>query len=599
MARCLLDGSSMRLFLTLGLAALLACPRGAAAASEFVPGELVVRWAGSARATPATSDALLAGANAQWRAPGSISFPEQLNRAAAALSQQRIDALRTRALARSTLLLRLKDKSRAATLAAIAQLRARADVVFAEPNYLRRTFLKPNDAHYPLQWSLTQAKLEAAWNLSTGSSKVVVAVVDTGVRPHPDLDGRLLKGYDFISDDGSANDEEAGRDADPTDTGSNALSGSAQHGMHVAGIIAAKTNNGEGIAGVDWACKLLPVRALGISGGKGTDRDIADGIRWAAGLPVSGVATNPNPADVINLSFGGEGESTILNESVKDAIAAGAIVVAAAGNEGGNADNVYPAAIDGVLTVGALTYDAQRAPYSNYGKVVDLMAGGGSLVDTLPFEHEGKQQPAGIVSTMYLSDTKEYTYRLYEGTSQAAPLVAGIAALMRATYPELTPAKAIEILRATADPAGKCAQGCGAGALDAAAALRTARELSPNPPPPPAGSDGLPFASKCSSDGDCISNTCQAVDSYRLCTLYCSSAKGCPNGAVCTDAICVPNTMRSAQSINPGHTIVSGTITGGCALAHPSPPGQSPASPLPCFVWLCFGLLVLRRRGHR
>ncbi|MDH5219513.1 MAG: S8 family serine peptidase, partial [Gammaproteobacteria bacterium] len=174
----------------------------------------------------------------------------------------------------------------------------------------------PNDPKYSQQWSLSGEfaggiNMPATWDMTTGSADVVVAVVDTGVRPHPDFDSRLLPGYDFISTSSVGNDGN-GRDSDASDPGdwstSSDFCGAASstwHGTHVAGIIAAETDNSAGIAGINWKSKILPVRTLGRCGGYMSD--IADGIRWAAGLAVSGVPQNKNPAHVINLSLGAPG----------------------------------------------------------------------------------------------------------------------------------------------------------------------------------------------------------------------------------------------------------------------------------------------------
>ena len=197
-----------------------------------------------------------------------------------------------------------------------------------------------------------------AWDLTTGSSTVVVAVVDTGYRPHADLAGRILPGYDFISDPKTANDGN-GRDADATDPGdwidANDLNDpefsgqdceiedSSWHGTSVTGLIAANSNNGQWLAGIDWAAKILPVRVLGKCGG--FDSDILDGIAWAAGLPVPGVPANPYPAQLINLSLGGVDRCSPAYHSVLGAALAHGVtraIIAAAGNEGVGRVDVQP-----------------------------------------------------------------------------------------------------------------------------------------------------------------------------------------------------------------------------------------------------------------
>jgi serine protease len=287
----------------------------------------------------------------------------------------------------------------------------------------------------------------------------VVAVLDSGIQPHPDLQPRYLGGYDFITADDNAADNQPGRDSDPTDTGTTDQASSQLHGMHVAGIVGAHTDNAVGMAGVDWSCKLLPVRVLGTLGGAGQDSDIADAIRWAAGLHVDGVPDNANPAQVINMSFGAPGGSGLLQSAIDDVDALGVIVVSAAGNDGGDTAMYAPAGLNHVIAVGASDATGGITFYSNRGPRLDLLAPGGDLtVDS------------GIVSTMF-DETDGFTYVALNGTSQASPHVAGVAALMKAIDPLIGGARARMILTSTADPAHQCADGCGGGLLDADAAV--------------------------------------------------------------------------------------------------------------------------------
>ena len=189
-------------------------------------------------------------------------------------------------------------------------------VVHVTPIEIIETHLIPNDANFGLQWALGAGPggIDAvhAWDISTGSTGTVIAVIDTGILPHPDFAGRIAGGYDFISSTANAGDG-GGRDSNPTDAGTWASAGyctpggaahaSGWHGTHVAGIIAATGNNGSGIAGIDWHARLLAVRVLGKCGGD--TADVVDGMRWAAGLFVPGVPINPTPARVINMSLGG------------------------------------------------------------------------------------------------------------------------------------------------------------------------------------------------------------------------------------------------------------------------------------------------------
>src|SRR5262249_39590892 len=152
-------------------------------------------------------------------------------------------------------------------------------------------------------------------------------------------------------------------DSDPTDAGNASAESSAFHGTHVAGIIGAGSDNGIGVSGVDWNCRIEPIRVLGINRGAGVDSDIADAIRWAAGIPVKGVPDNANPAQVINLSFGGAGPSRTMQEAISDATARGVVVVASAGNLGTDAKDDSPAGIADVITVGAVDENGRPAPY--------------------------------------------------------------------------------------------------------------------------------------------------------------------------------------------------------------------------------------------
>lgn len=359
------------------------------------------------------------------------------------------------------------------------ELSARPDVESATPNWILHAFAEPNDELYRLQWHYRAINLPPAWDTETGSSnRVTVAVVDSGSIPHEDL--RFLPGYDFITDPALAGDG-GGRDANPEDPGR----GSNYHGAHVAGTVGALTNNENGVAGVNWNVDLVPVRALGVDG-KGALFDIMDGIRWAAGRPVSGVPRNANPARVINLSLGvsagmkceqvmpGAGEFfTGLRDD-------GVIVVVAAGNDNVDTAGVFPANCPGVITVGASGPENKRAPYSNYGREVDVMAPGGDL--NASFAQDGRRYPFGVLSTVRGSDGKD-DYAFFQGTSMAAPHVAGVISLMLSQEPRLSFNEVLTRLQnSTSDPV--CSDGCGEGLIDAAAALSSSGS-DPIPPPPP------------------------------------------------------------------------------------------------------------------
>jgi serine protease len=344
-----------------------------------------------------------------------------------------------------------------------AALAADDDVDWVEPDRVRRANgVSPSDPLFAAQWSLPLARIPDAWARSRGSSDVVVAILDTGSGDHPDLRPRWLAGYDFVSSVAASGDGD-GRDADATDPGTAEPGSSGLHGVHVAGIIGAHSDNDLGIAGVDWSCALLPVRVLGVDGASGADSDIADGIRWAAGLHVDGVPDNPHPAAVIEMSFGGFGGSRTLETAVAAALARGAIVIASAGNDSADVGGYAPAGLPGVIAVGAAGHTGALADYSNRGARLDLLAPGGDLDGGV----------GGILSTLAArpADGGSWGYARIAGSSQAAPHVAGVAALMRALDPTLDGARARAVLVATADPRFACDEGCGAGLLDADAAL--------------------------------------------------------------------------------------------------------------------------------
>jgi serine protease len=497
-------------------------------------------------------------------------------------------AHRLRDLDQRTELVALGEKTEAASWDAVAALRSDPRVAHAQPNYLRRPMVKPNDTHYALQWHVARIRGEQAWDITQGS-QIKIAVIDTGVRgSHPDFQGQLLPGYDFISATVDSGDGD-GRDADPTDNGTNTAASSALHGTHVAGIIAARSNNNKGIAGICWNCKVVPIRALGVEGGRGSDADIADAIRWAAGLNVQGVPQNQNKAQIINMSFGGAGESQVLTNAVKAAMAAGVIIVAAAGNENTNASNVYPAAVPGVITVGAAGYKLKRAPYSNYGTVIDVMAPGGDLLVDQDAKYGGKAWKAGIISTMYYAQTNSYDYHLYEGTSQAAPVVAGVIGLMLSVNTSLDSAGVLAALKKTADGSYQCQEGCGAGMIDAAAAVN---EVKSGTTPPPTG-NGLPYGNECTQDTDCASRICRPAGgpSY-ICTRYCSSKTTCPTGSDCKAGICIPG---SGPATNPGSGGEGVVIQGmGCNTS-----GGLPGAVPVLFAALALLLLLLRAGDRR
>lgn len=319
------------------------------------------------------------------------------------------------------------------TLQEIRKLNNRPDVEYAEPNYIRRPLLTPNDPLYATQWHYPLIHLPQAWDITTGSAGVIVAVIDTGILGgHPDLLGQTVPGYDFISDVANANDGN-GIDNDPQDPGDSGVGASSFHGTHVAGTVAAATGNMTGVAGTCWNCRIMPLRALGLFGG--SSYDIRQAILFAAGMPNDSGTTPAQPADIINLSLGGEGFSQADQDLFDQVRAAGIIVVAAAGN---NTSNVpfYPASYNNVVSVSAVDINRQPAPYSNFGPAVDVAAPGGNSAQDI----NGDGNPDAVLSSGGDdSGALQYNYRFLQGTSMATPHVAGVAALMKSVDPALTP----------------------------------------------------------------------------------------------------------------------------------------------------------------
>jgi len=277
-------------------------------------------------------------------------------------------------------------------------------VQYAEQDVYAYADATPNDTYYPLQWHYPRIGLPAAWDVVIGSP-VIVAVLDTGIRfDHPDLAGVAVGGYDVIDND-----------PDPTDPGCEADPYDPSHGVHVAGTVAAVTDNGRGVAGVVWGgrsgVRIMPVRVLD-GCGSGTDATVAAGIVYAA----------DNGAKVINLSLSGPVGTQTLKDAVDYAYARGVVLVAAAGNDNGPVD--YPAAYPNVIAVAATACNNTRAGYSNIGPEVDVAAPGGDMVDC---DGDGR---ADLVLSTWWSPAHGNAYGYMGGTSMAAPHVSGVAALL-------------------------------------------------------------------------------------------------------------------------------------------------------------------------
>jgi subtilisin family serine protease len=314
-------------------------------------------------------------------------------------------------------------------------LKRNPDVEYAEPNYIAYITETPNDPLFDLQYALynpdsgppgspqgeerADIKATSAWEETKGDEDIIIAILDSGVDMlHPDLDEKIhSSGYDFVNDDSDATDDEG-------------------HGTHVAGIAAGETHNNEGIAGVAWNCKILPVKVLDDLGEGGYD-ELSEGIIWAA----------DNGADVINLSLGGSFPSTTLEDALKYAYDMDVVIVASAGNDGGAVD--YPAAYDDYCLAVAATNDSdERVTFenssdnpldkweSNFGPEIDVAAPGTLIVSTVP---------------TWLWDPDSIPYAWGNGTSMAAPHVAGLAALIKSVKPHLTAAQIMDVIRYSAD----------------------------------------------------------------------------------------------------------------------------------------------------
>lgn len=318
--------------------------------------------------------------------------------------------------------------------AAVGKLQGNPAVDFVEPDYifsLPRRPVRASAAAAPVrrlsaigladssllseQWGMSKIGMPAIWPVNGGSARVVVAVIDTGVDPrHPDLQAALVPGTSVLAGSTGPDDDHG-------------------HGTHVAGVIAANASDGRGVSGIAPNCKIMPVKVLN-GDGKGDTGDIVTGLLWAVN----------NGAKVVNMSLGGTGGSRALMAAIQYAQSKDVLVVAAMGNEGANSQE-YPAGYPGVMAVGATDSQDKLADFSNFGSWISVAAPGAEIMSTLP------TRPVHVVRT----EGKEMNHDFMDGTSMAAPFVAGLAALVRSTSPGLTAAQVKQRIERTSDDLGQ------------------------------------------------------------------------------------------------------------------------------------------------
>ena len=380
------------------------------------------------------------------------------------------------------------------TLEWIDELNTRDDVLYAEPNYIAHAFATPNDPLLAQQWDVGQMNSQAAWNEFTNPADVgkgvTIAIIDSGIlfkagdssRQHPDFSCEVAPGISKIAPGIDTVDT----DTDPFDPSAD----SEFHGSHVAGTAAACTNNATGIAGVAWNARILPIRAL--AAGSGKFDNIIRGFLWAIGEPDKDFGTNPNPAQVINMSLGGSNPpSQAFQDAIDKANARGVVVVVAAGNDAVDASLFSPANQNGVIVVGATGATLAKAGYSNFGPIISVLAPGGDQ------SFKGKAED-GVLSTQGCGasgfnagsaapcSSGVMAYGNLQGTSMASPHVAGVVALMMSRQPALlspTPAnkssnwaRVLSYMQDASSLTGitGCEPGCGAGLLNAQKAVQNA-----------------------------------------------------------------------------------------------------------------------------
>jgi thermitase len=420
--------------LLLGAVTAYAEPPKSPSPPEFVPGEIIVKFKVGVR-----PQAL--GTDDQGRLATDLAFLNVLSaRHGVTDMDLMVKALPAEPEVRAALMqkgldriYKLKVDEKADLAQVIRAFKSNPYVEYAEPNYIAHVFITPNDPYWSSQWGMTKIEAPAAWDITTGSASVTIAIVDTGIDFfHPDLSGKLVSGYDFVNNDSNPQDDHG-------------------HGTHVAGIAAARTNNGTGVAGLSWGAQIMPVKVMD-DAGRGTNENIAKGVIYAA----------DHGADIINLSLGGPNASSVLEDAVEYAHDLDCVVVAAAGNN--NSTVSYPARYPEVIAVAATDSSDQRASFSNYGPEVDVAAPG-----------------VNIRSTYWWGGSE---YGRLSGTSQASPHVAGLAALIWSVDPGLNNTQVESIIKQTADDLGAAGRDAyyGFGRINARRALEaTAPSLTLSP----------------------------------------------------------------------------------------------------------------------
>jgi subtilisin family serine protease len=443
--------------------------------SDIIPGEVIVQLRSDTSA--AITESIPTGPSRGHSVPGPRSFGvSDLDSVLAALKATSVSRLTPpaptmTATAESVVALastfRIRYESKTDVQTAVDQLSNVNGVEYAEPNRYRETYAVPNDPSFPNQWGLAKINCPTAWDRTTGSQNVVVGVIDTGIDlDHPELAALLVQGWDMVDLGPNPTPppgfhfegDFVGRDNDPQDE--------VGHGTHVAGTIACASNNAIGVAGVTWNCRLMPVKVLtrivnnanaNDVRGVGSAADIAAGIRFAV----------DHGAKVLNLSLGGTTDTQVERDAIAYAISQGAVVVAAMGNafQSGNPTS-FPGAYPDVVAVGAINQVDQRAPFSQTGPHIDVVAPG-----------------VGVLSTVW-----DNGYATMSGTSMATPHVAGVAALILSCNSNLTGAQVADIIRQTArqlrdNPADPVPNdNYGFGCVDAKAAVDRACPIVPTQP---------------------------------------------------------------------------------------------------------------------